>query len=72
MVHVGSRRILLPEGMVSILGQSVWNMLSILALGQISVRVFPLSVLHAQKILCHRRFIIPATASSLNDKHRMK
>jgi hypothetical protein len=67
VVHVGSRRILLPEGVVSILGQSVWNVLSIVALGHISVRVLPLSlvttpppVLHAHKILCHRRFIIPA------------
>jgi hypothetical protein len=68
MVNVGSRRILLPEGVVSILGQSVWNVLSTVVQRQVYVRVLPLSpvtttppVLHAHKILCRRRFIIPAT-----------
>jgi len=63
MGHMGSRRILLPEGMVSILGQSVWKVLSIMALGQISVQLLPFSpviatppVPHAHNIL---RLITP-------------
>jgi hypothetical protein len=54
MVHMGRRRILLPEGMVSILGQSVWNVFSVVAVGQISVRVLPFSpVTTTPSVLLH-------------------
>ena len=73
MVHVGSRRSLLPEGVVSVLGQSVWNVLSIVALGQVSVRVLlsPVTttppVLHAHKILCTDALQYQQLTASLND-----